>query len=295
MHRLLMIGFALLVGMASPPEPAKEYNVLMIGNSYTAGTKKHVKAFFDQDPENSVNLTALHPGGKQLLWHRRNPKTLEAVKGGKWDFITLQDQSQTPSFAYLHYAKAYKGPDSFAKWAQARIGKYDQGPDSKFAAISETFWAGGTYLSKYIAEHSKAKIIYYCTWARHTDKDKQNTLSNFPGADNKEKAAVMLRYNIQAYEALQSQFRTLGKVAYVGSAWAESYRQRPDLRLHSRDSSHGSAHGYYLAGAVLYETMTGKSAVGNAYRGGLSDKDAAYLQEIAHKTVTSSKQKRASR
>lgn len=74
----------------------------------------------------------------------------------------------------------------------------------------------------------------------------------------------------------------------VGLAFEESYKQRPDLRLHKDyDGSHPNMAGTYLAACVVYASLYGKSPIGNPYDYyGAVDKDtAAYLQKVAETTV----------
>lgn len=74
----------------------------------------------------------------------------------------------------------------------------------------------------------------------------------------------------------------------VGLAFEESYKQRPDLKLHqSYDSSHPSLDGTYLAACVVFASVYGQSPVGNSYDYfGKVDKDtAAFLQQVAQDTV----------
>lgn len=74
----------------------------------------------------------------------------------------------------------------------------------------------------------------------------------------------------------------------VGLAFAESYRRRPDLRIHKDfDGSHPNMHGTYLATSVVYASLYGKSPVGNSYDyfGAVDKKTAEYLQQVAWDTV----------
>lgn len=75
----------------------------------------------------------------------------------------------------------------------------------------------------------------------------------------------------------------------VGLAFDEAYRQRPEIKLHKAyDGSHPSLIGTYLAACVVYESLYGKSSVGNAYDyfGAVDKEDAAFLQKVAHETVS---------
>jgi hypothetical protein len=74
----------------------------------------------------------------------------------------------------------------------------------------------------------------------------------------------------------------------TGLAFAEAYRQRPDIKLHHDfDGSHPTLIGTYLAACTVYASIYGKSPVGNTYDyyGRISKDDAAFLQKVADETV----------
>ena len=74
----------------------------------------------------------------------------------------------------------------------------------------------------------------------------------------------------------------------VGLAYQEAYRQRPGIKLQmGYDGSHPTVAGQYLAGAVVYGSLYGKSAVGNPYDYfGALDKDTKdFVQRVADETV----------
>jgi hypothetical protein len=52
------------------------------------------------------------------------------------------------------------------------------------------------------------------------------------------------------------------------------------------DLVHASWQGAYLAAAVIYATIFGRSPEGLDYTFGVSEEDAAFLQRIAWQTVT---------
>ena len=88
-------------------------NILFIGNSYTGGIKSSVTELFKQQNSNA-HIEYINPGGKNLMFHVKNPKTVEKIKNGNWDKIVLQDQSQTP--AIPNYNKIFhEAAAEFAK------------------------------------------------------------------------------------------------------------------------------------------------------------------------------------
>jgi hypothetical protein len=91
-----------------------------------------------------------------------------------------------------------------------------------------------------------ATPILYMTWARREPSDPATRVQ-------KELADAYLTIG-----------RELGvKVAPVGLAWAETKRRLYTLDLHMWDASHPTPAGSYLAAAVLYATLTGRSPVGS--------------------------------
>ena len=71
-------------------------------------------------------------------------------------------------------------------------------------------------------------------------------------------------------------------------AYREAYRQRPAIKLQmDYDGSHPTLAGQYLAAAVVYASLYGKSPVGNPYDyfGALDGDTKAFVQKVADETV----------
>lgn len=74
----------------------------------------------------------------------------------------------------------------------------------------------------------------------------------------------------------------------VGLAYRDAYRQRPGIKLQmDYDGSHPTVAGQYLAGAVVYGSLYGRSPVGNPYDyfGALDQDTKGFVQKVAHETV----------
>jgi len=71
----------------------------------------------------------------------------------------------------------------------------------------------------------------------------------------------------------------------AGLAFANSIKLKPDLNLYVADKRHPSLAGTYLASAVTYASLFGKSPVGLKYSAGLSPEIAEHLQKVAQDTV----------
>jgi hypothetical protein len=264
----------LLLAAGAPAAAQTTSRVLLVGNSYANGADNHLPGFFNAKAGGSLSLRSYTPGGVQLRKHLGNPALLEDIRTGRYDVVVLQEQSQTPGLAWLAYGRAATTND-FAGFARARV-EADPGAPADLAAI---FWTGARGLSAHVLTTSTARVLYFSHWARHPDD--ASFLPSFPGADGAARAAAMLDANNRTFAGLAQVMGDRTAVAPVGDTWALSYRERPGLRLHAGDNSHGSSAGYYLAAAVLYECITGRSSVGNDYTGGLPPADALHLQHMA--------------
>jgi hypothetical protein len=71
----------------------------------------------------------------------------------------------------------------------------------------------------------------------------------------------------------------------AGLAFAKAIAKRPDLEFYQPDKRHPALIGTYLAACTIYASIYGKSPVGNAFKGGVDDKTAAFLQTVAWETV----------
>lgn len=87
----------------------------------------------------------------------------------------------------------------------------------------------------------------------------------------------------QAYTAVGNANDAL--VIPVGLAFERAIKQRPDLSLHAPDKRHPSLAGSYLAASTVFSSLYNRSPVGNAYRAGLDEATAAFLQTVAWETA----------
>jgi hypothetical protein len=71
----------------------------------------------------------------------------------------------------------------------------------------------------------------------------------------------------------------------AGLAFARVVRGHPEINLYADDKRHPSLAGSYLAAAVTYETLLGRSPAGNTFIAGLDPATARTLQDAAEITV----------
>src|SRR5262249_46672554 len=76
------------------------------------------------------------------------------------------------------------------------------------------------------------------------------------------------------------------RVAPVGATWEKALQDDPKLVLHSKDKSHPTKTGTYLAACVFYGVLYERSPRGLPGKiGGLDAAEAARLQAVAWKMV----------
>ncbi|MEM7475755.1 MAG: DUF4886 domain-containing protein [Planctomycetota bacterium] len=119
-----------------PDDNSSSLQVLFIGNSYTSQVRSQITAMFGASKYSDAKLEFIAPGGCTLARHLQNGKTVEKIAQQEWDFVVLQEQSQTPAVFREKFIDSAKALDDLIK----RTG---------------------------------AKTLFYQTWGRR-DGDKQN-------------------------------------------------------------------------------------------------------------------------
>ncbi len=150
MTRLLKAIALFAVFCAASTQAEDSIRILFIGNSYTGQIRKTVTQLIKTSPEGkATELEFITPGGKTLQFHLENPQTVQMISEGNWNFVVLQDQSQTPAVF----------PDQFNDAARE--------------------------LDKLI-DAAGAKTVFYQTWGRR-DGDKANR-DRFPDYETMQKS-----------------------------------------------------------------------------------------------------------
>ena len=247
-----------------PAAPVKPLRVLFIGNSYTQ--VNDLPALF-RKVSMGAKLPApfvdsITPGGKTLLQHLEDPKTLEKIDAGcgprhdPWDVVILQEQSQTPAFADVD-------PRHGEQFLAGAAGLYD----------------------RVKAKHPAARVILYQTWARHPDHWKAGKPEPM-GKDAADMQARLTKWYAKAAEHIKKTSNADRKedviVAPVGDVWAKQYATKTPVLLHSADHSHPAPAGTYLAALVIFKTIYAPVEIKTTERGGLSDPVAKAFQRLAN-------------
>lgn len=194
--------------------------VLFIGNSFTyVNDLPELVDGFARGSKGAarVETRMVAAGGATLESTWRDGKALAVLRGSRWDYVVLQEQSSLGSL-FINGRSAVNDPSRIFYPAVRKFGGE--------------------------ARRAGAKTILMLTWAPRAEPGLQDALT-------------------YAYMAIG---REIGAaVAPVGIAWASARRDRPSVDLFDPapwDGLHPSPAGSYLAAAVLFATITGRSPIG---------------------------------
>lgn len=211
MYRLFLL-FCLLFHLTLHAD--EEKRLLIIGNSYTFcnDLPALLQAMANADKQ-AMQVDSYTAGAMSLRGFLNSPqhrKGISMLEKGNYDYVLLQDQSQTP---------AYK-------------------PEETLSSVQQ--WS--TLARKY-----GAKPVLFMTWAHAEQTDGKIRLQTSMHEDT-------------ARTYCKAAINSKARVAPVGEAWRRWYAKHPNAPLHTKDMSHPTPEGTYLAACVIYSTITGKSA-----------------------------------
>ena len=238
----------------STPKDSKR--VLFIGNSYTYGNEYPMllKELAWYEGHFIEGVTYQH-GGYTIKQHLADKVSRETVELGNFDYAFLQDQSLN----------------------SLRIG----------TSLDENVVGEMGKMVAKIKEFSpNAKCIIEMTWGRKNGND---------ATKGKKLQPLVQTYPefFASYEAMQKVITTnttamaqeLGVgLSPVGVAWEIVRRERPDIELYTRDGSHPSYAGSYLAAAVGYLTLFPEPFKADTPIR-LNPEVAKYLRSVAERVV----------
>ena len=264
------------------PVTAQE-RILFIGNSFTLASGDGraeaiggVPAIFDalaragdhNDPDTVMRAVS----GRDFEFHAGNKVTLEAISRNAWTHVVLQNFSTEPT----HLANgSIENHRSFGTQLYDRI----------------------------IANNSTTRVILYETFSRSAAHSLITGKTGVMSFENTGEFQGELRTHYQALAASLTRANPDNRpvlVAPVGSAWENAGGLLPEdaegfVDLHSSDESHGNDNGYYLAAAVVYATVYGRSPEGLAESTQIQalnlnlTEDPEMLEQVASRTVGTSR------
>jgi|WetSurMetagenome_2_1015567.scaffolds.fasta_scaffold63229_2 hypothetical protein len=223
--------------------------VLFIGNSYTyANDLPTLFKNLSESAGKTVYTDMQAPGGYMLENHLTNTSTHDAIKRGIWNYVVLQEQSQTPVIEYLRYHSMYPSA-------------------TKLDSIIKTF-------------NQNATTVFYMTWGRKNggqqciDTSCSPVFINYFHMQDSLKSSYTIISNILS-----------AMLSPAGEAWRTARLLKPYVNLWDTDDSHPTLDGSYLTACVFFVKIFGQSPIGLSYNGGLPDTSALFYQQCAWQTV----------
>lgn len=247
---LCTLCLALFACVCSTPCSAQDSpkRVLWVGNSYTYfhDLPKIVEGLAAEQGL-SLSITPIVKGGERFKGHLTNPKLLEELKKGNWDYVVLQEQSTLPA-----------------------------GPTAKVA--EEVYPYAHTLDSLAHVASPEVCVVYYMTWG-HRNGSVYDMWGDYPMYKNYEGMQMRL-----ATSYIEMAYENGGLCAPVGMAWRKVRSERPDIDLYEPDHFHPSLAGSWLAANALTATMLGRTFE-PATLPSLDSADARYLSMAAMQAV----------
>lgn len=247
---LLLLACLPLFAQGSENDSLK---ILWIGNSYTY--YNNLPAMVTKlAAEQGVKLspTRFLKGGAHLAGHYKNEKLIEALKKGGWDYIVMQEHSSAPA-------------------------------QSTRDVIAETYYYAHLLDSIAMKGSPKAHVIFYMTWG-HKNGNMQNHKHPDPAYPLDE-----------TYEDFQTRLKTTYlELTYenhawcspVGMAWQQVRQKHPEIELYTKDCSHPSKEGSYLAAHCFLSTILQRPYNSHLYFD-IPENQAQALQMAAQNAVFS--------
>ncbi len=225
--------------------------VLFIGNSYTyTNAMPTMLSNFATAKGDTLVFDESDPGGYTFEQHSTYAPTITKIFAQQWDLVTLQEQSQRPSFPPAQ--------------VEAEVYPFARKLDSMIHA-----------------NDTCTQTMFMMTWGRQagdwTNCGFYPVVCTYDGMQGRLRTSYM--------EMAQN---NRGIVAPVGAAWKVIMDSFPSINLYSPDSSHPSIYGSYLQTCVMYGSVYHKKSYGCAYLAGIPLAQAQTLQRIADKVTLDS-------
>ncbi len=257
-------------GEGTPTEPeivAENFDVLLAGGAYTSTVQELLLGLFEADPRATLRTLRLLGDAEADLrvLAVETDALASAMADEAWDAVVLEE---------AHHQGGLAGV--YANRRQA----FGVGSPAFYDLANYRFMSGGRKAIETVIGHADEPALVFLTpWASQSG---HANLELFPPDRT---PTAMQAYTVSGHEALFAKALPAGserlRVANAGAAWIASEEALPELDLYGDDPVFGALAGHYVTAAVLYETITEFSVVGNVFHGGLAAADALALQEIA--------------
>jgi Secretion system C-terminal sorting domain/PKD domain len=226
----------------------KTKRVLFLGNSYTYYSNlPQMVAQMATSTNDTLIFDSNTPGGYTLQEHSADTASINRIKKGNWDFVSLQEQSQRPALPINE--------------VQINTFKYARVLDSLinvFNPCSET--------------------IFYMTWGRKFgDGDycaSVPLMCTYEGMDS----LLRLRYTAMA----ENNNAIISPVSVV---WKYIRKNYPSIELYDADNSHPSLAGTYLAACCFYTAIFRKNPLLISFNNAVPQLDAVKIKEAVKKIL----------
>lgn len=247
MKKIFITSLILGMGVLSNAQQTK--NVLFIGNSYTAyNNLPNLVDLVAQSVGDDLVYTAHTPGGNTLMNHAQNNQLAQTITTEDWDYVTIQGQSQEPSF-----------------------------PTGQFT--TETLPYANQLVDAIKDNYACTEPVFYMTWGRENG-DAGNCqfapwLCTYEGMDDSLRARY--EYMAEVNESL---------VSPVGAVWRELRDNGIPFNLYVSDGSHPSIYGSYAAALSFYTIFFQNDPTLTTYvPAGISASDATTIKNATKSIV----------
>ncbi len=247
MKKIFITSLILGMGVLSNAQQTK--NVLFIGNSYTAyNNLPNLVDLVAQSVGDDLVYTAHTPGGNTLMNHAQNNQLAQTITTEDWDYVTIQGQSQEPSF-----------------------------PTGQFT--TETLPYANQLVDAIKDNYVCTEPVFYMTWGRENG-DAGNCpfapwVCTYEGMDDSLRARY--EYMAEVNESL---------VSPVGAVWRELRDNGIPFNLYVSDGSHPSIYGSYAAALSFYTIFFQNDPTLTTYvPAGISAADATTIKNTTKSIV----------
>ncbi len=243
----------LLLGYSNHITAGKKLNILFIGNSYThVNSMPQIVADIATSMGDTLVWDMSAPGGASFYDHCTDATTLAKIQAGNWDYVVLQEQSQTPALPDV----LVPGMFTQARQLDSLINVYSPCSETIFYMTWGRKNGDASNCSFFTVQYNWP---WYCTYA---------------GMDS----VIRLRYRMMADS-------NAAAVSPAGAVWHYVRTHYPSIELYNADESHPSEAGSYAVACSFYTALFKKDPALINYSYTLGSTVAADIRLAAKKVV----------